>query len=101
MISQQTFKRESRRLSLAANRADRARRLVPANPYSLELEGKGLELARAHRRAVLRLLQVAAEGLETFEREGYPDSWHRWENAKQDARHALERLPDLEGLEHV
>lgn len=95
MISQQTFKRESRRLSLAANRADKARRLVPPNPYSSELNGKGLELVRAHRRAVLRLLQVAAEGLEIFEHEGYPDSWHRWQNARDDAQHALRRLADV------
>lgn len=99
MISQQTFKRERRRLSIALGRADRARWLVPPNPYSRELNGSGLELVRSARRAQLRLLQVATEGLEIFEREGYPDSWARWESARDSARAQLRLLPDLEGFE--
>lgn len=99
MLSQQTFKRESRRLSLAANRADKARRLVPPNPYSSELNGKGLELVAGHWLALERLERVAAEGLEIFEREGFPDSWARWQNARDDARFAMRRL-ELDGDEH-
>ena len=98
MLSQETFKRESRRLSIAANRADRARAAVPPNPYSLELDGKGLELVAAHYLAVERLQRVALEGLEIFEQEGFPDSWARWENAARDAAYALHRL-ELDGSE--
>lgn len=99
MIDNATFKRERRRLAIAANRADRARRLVPANPYSNELEGKGLELVAAHWLALERLELVAAEGLEIFEREGFPDSWANWERARDDARFAMHRL-ELDGAEH-
>jgi hypothetical protein len=99
MISQQTFKRERRRLAIALGRSYRASLLVPPNPYSNELEGKGLELVARHALAVERLHRVAVEGLEIFEQEGYPDSWHSWENAASESARELRRL-ELDGEEH-
>jgi len=99
VISQATYKREKRRLAIALGRSHRASLRVPPNPYSNELEGKGLELLAEHALAVERLRTVANEGLTIFEQEGYPDSWHSWENAAREAAHELRRL-ELEGEEH-
>lgn len=92
MISQTTYKREHRRLAIALGRSHRASLRVPANPYSLELEGKGLEALAEHWLAAERLHRVALEGLEVFGREGYPDSWHSWERAAEESGYELRRL---------
>ena len=38
-----------------------------------------------------KLLAAAQAGLARFEEAGYPDAWHRWESAKEDAIFALAR----------
>lgn len=91
MLSQETYKREKRRLATAQNRFNRAKRAVPNNPYSNELEGTGLAALQAAIDAARTLQRVALEGLVTFEREGYPDSWHSWTGARADAAFYLQR----------
>lgn len=93
MLSQSAYKRESRRLSLAENRFTRARTAAAAvpNPHSKELEGKGRELLEELEKTSARLQAVALEGLELFENEGYPDSWHRWKRLAEDAGRAHAR----------
>jgi hypothetical protein len=92
MITQETYKREKRRLAIAQGRFDRARRAVPNNPHSRELEGSGIARLGTAVDAARTLLRVASEGLATFELEGYPDTWHNWERAADDARHYLGRV---------
>lgn len=36
-----------------------------------------------------KLLFVAQDGLAVFSREGFPDDWHSWERAAEDAYYAL------------
>ncbi len=91
MITQQSYKRERRRLAIAEGRFARARRAVPANPFSNELGESGRKALRDAIYAARKLRDVAAEGLETFEREGFPDSWANWERAGEDASHYLQR----------
>ena len=91
MITQESYKREKRRLAIALGRFERARRAVPPNPYSLELEGTGLAALQLAIDNARTLERVATEGLATFEREGYPDPWHRWVNARDDSRYYLQR----------
>jgi hypothetical protein len=38
-----------------------------------------------------RILKVCDAAFETFERDGYPDAWHRWNIAREDARYAMAR----------
>lgn len=35
-----------------------------------------------------RIESACAEAFETFEREGYPDDWSRWQRARDDAQFA-------------
>jgi len=43
-----------------------------------------------------KLLAAAEKGLARFEEIGFPDQWHRWERAKDDAKFAIARgLPLL------
>lgn len=89
MISQETYKREKRRLATAENRFVRARRLVPPNPFAAETDGaEKLEAACV---AAEKLYAVAREGLEIFKDEGYPDAWANWERAAEDASYYLKR----------
>lgn len=91
MISQETYKRERRRLATAEGRFMRARRAVPANPFSNDLGESGRKTLRDAIYAARKLRDVAAEGLETFERDGFPDSWSNWERAGEDAHYYLQR----------
>jgi hypothetical protein len=91
MITQESYKRQKCRLAIAENRFTRARQAVPSNPYSNDLEGTGIERLGLAVDSARTLLRVAREGLEIFEREGYPDAWHRWANAEDDARAYLGR----------
>jgi hypothetical protein len=93
MITQESYKREKRRLAIAQNRFTRARRAVPNNPYSNELEETGIQRLGLAVDSARTLLRVAREGLEIFELEGYPDRWHEWANAEDDARIYLGRAP--------
>lgn len=88
MISQETYKREKRRLATADGRFVRARRNVPPNPWSRESDPATLELAVT---AARKLHAVAVEGLEIFEREGFPDTWSNWDRAQRDAAIFLQR----------
>ncbi len=36
-----------------------------------------------------RILKVAEAGLARFDEVGYPDSWHEWNIAAEDARYAI------------
>lgn len=38
-----------------------------------------------------KLLEVAEAALARFDEVGYPDSWHTWRVAAEDARYALAR----------
>jgi hypothetical protein len=91
MITQESYKRQKRRLATAQNRFTRARQAVPKNPYSNDLEGTGIQRLGASVDAARALLRVAKEGLEIFELEGYPDSWHSWQRAEEDAAYYLGR----------
>jgi hypothetical protein len=91
MISQESYKRQKRRLATAQNRFTRARQAVPSNSYSNDLEGTGIQRLGASVDAARVLLRVAREGLEIFDSEGYPDSWHTWARAEDDARAYLGR----------
>jgi hypothetical protein len=91
MITQESYKREKRRLAIARNRFMRARQAVPANPYSDELEGTGIQRLGLAVDSARTLLRVAREGLEIFELEGYPDAWHSWQVARDDASNYLGR----------
>ncbi len=91
MITQETYKREKRRLAIARNRFTKARAAVPANPYSNELNGSGIERLGAAVDSARALARVAREGLDLFERVGYPDAWSTWERDLDDANYYLGR----------
>jgi len=40
-----------------------------------------------------RICRTADAALAIFEEKGYPDAWHRWQVAKQDAEWAIRRQP--------
>lgn len=91
MLDNATYERERRRLAIAEGRFARARRAVPPNPFSLELGESGRKTLRDAIYAARKLRDVAAEGLEIFEEQGFPDSWARWERAGEDAVFYLQR----------
>jgi hypothetical protein len=94
VISQETYKREKRRLALAEGKFRRARLACPPNPFSIELGEEGRKALRDAIYAARKLRAVAAEGIDLFQEQGYPDSWHRWQNAGEDAHFYLQRAED-------
>ena len=50
--------------------------------------------ASAHRNAWQRVANECSNAAALFHRKGFPDSWHRWRNAYDDARTQL-HLPEL------
>lgn len=40
-----------------------------------------------------RICRTVDAALTIFEEKGYPDAWHRWQIAKQDAEWAIQRQP--------
>jgi len=62
MITQAEYKRLKTRLTRAINSKDNA-----------------------------RIVEEASHGLAYFEEHGYPDQWHNWQRAQDDAVYALAR----------
>jgi hypothetical protein len=64
-------------------------------PYTLtqsELSQLKSKLTRAlNSRDCQKIKKTAEEALAIFEQKGYPDSWSRWQRAKDDAEFAISR----------
>lgn len=43
-------------------------------------------LTRAKKVSPHKVIDVCTKALEDFEKNGYPDCWHLWRQAKEDAR---------------
>lgn len=48
-------------------------------------------LTRAKKQGPEAIVAACDRALTIFENEGYPDDWHRWERAREDARMELAR----------
>lgn len=40
-----------------------------------------------------KLLSEATRALAVFEEKGFPDAWHRWQRAKEDAEYLIRQRP--------
>lgn len=85
-LTQAEYKRLKTRLSRHVNHFTRCKiAYSKARGYNdHQVAGEAL------RRAAACLRDEAIYGLDIFDREGYPDAWHRWQVAKGDAEHALQ-----------
>jgi hypothetical protein len=85
MLTQSEYIRLRRRLRTAQTKLRKAS--VGLSPLIQDPEDPRVELNQ-------KLLYEAQDGLAVFSREGFPDDWHSWERAAEDAYYALRFVRD-------
>lgn len=83
-LTQKEYSNLKARLTRAERRAQKAAKAYKTCPYSaLKQEGLAFVEAQAH------VLRVCREAHEEFSKSIFPDYWHRWQIAYDDAKEAL------------
>ncbi len=83
-LTQKEFSTLKRRLTTRQNKWKKAEALLRAKSHDRDLQADVVFHAK-------QLKAEAEYALNIFAEKGYPDAWHRWENAKDDAAFAIQR----------
>ena len=78
-LSQAEYKRLKSRLTRVENTLRKAANEVRADKFNKDKQTAALKAADA-------VLKEADYALGVFQEKGYPDDWHRWERAQDDAK---------------
>jgi len=84
MMTQSEYRRLKGRLTRRENALKAAQANVRLNPNNAAGYALVCEAAR-------NLRDEARNALDIFEDQGYPDAWHRWQRANDDATTAIHR----------